>query len=38
MNTELKKEYDTIQEILVKLYGLLDEAKNKGFEIIDSTF
>ena len=30
MNTELRNEYDTIQEILVKLYGLLEEAKQKG--------
>ncbi|MBR3116827.1 MAG: hypothetical protein IKF36_03020 [Bacilli bacterium] len=29
MNTELREEYDTLQEILVKLYTLLEDAKEK---------
>lgn len=30
MNKELRNEYDTIQEILVKLYRLLNEAREQG--------
>ena len=30
MNTKLRKEYTVLQEILVKLYSLLDEAKEKN--------